>query len=169
MGQLKIFIPDDLEKKIRATGRPADEVILDLIKDRFQEPSNAEAAPKGMSSDGMQSQNLSSEQEIASHEAERAEIDRKLAKESEKLNAKISEYEKKGLAKGKGKETLENVKAMEASIQDVIKTHKETEKLVGHLEKTLHETDDLVAETKNVKSKTEEKIEKTRASIDEER
>ncbi len=58
---------------------------------------------------------------------------------------------------------------MEASIQDVIKTHKETEMLVGRLEKTVHETDGLVAETKDVKSKTEERIEKSKASMKDER
>ena len=48
MAQLKIFIPDDLEKKIKATGRPAEEIISELIRDYFQEHarSNAEVAQK---------------------------------------------------------------------------------------------------------------------------
>lgn len=165
MGQIKIFIPDYLEEKIKATGRPAEEVISDLIRDYFQEPSIAQAAPKGKSAESTRSQNLHGEQEIAGHKAERAKIDQELAKESEELTAKMAEYEKKGLAEGRGKETLENIKAMEASIQDVIRTHKETERLVGRLEKTVYETDGLVAETKDVKGKTEERVEKTKASI----
>ncbi|MFB3764336.1 MAG: hypothetical protein ACE14P_03700 [Methanotrichaceae archaeon] len=163
MGKLTISIPDDLEEKIKATGRQPSEIILDLIRDRFQEPSNPEAAPEARSAEGTQAQNLAKEQEIARHKAERAKFEQDLAKESEKLNAKIAKYEEKG----KGKETLENVKAMEASIQDAISTHKETEKLVGQLEKTVHEADGLAAETRAVKAKTEERIEKTRAFMKE--
>lgn len=164
MGQLKVFIPDDLEEKIRATGRPIDEVVLDLIKDRFQkhDPTNAGTIPESKSD-----QKLGGGQKRADHETQRAKIDQALAEDERKLNAKISEYEEKGLATGKGKETLESVKAMEASIQDMIKTHKETEKIVKELEKTMDETDSTVAESKKAKSDTEEMIEKSKRSMKE--
>ncbi len=162
MGQLKLFIPDDLEDKIRATGRPIDEVVLDLIKDRFQDQTKAGTIPENKSD-----QNLAREQKRASHDAERAKMDQALAEDERKLNAKISEYEEKGLDRGKGKETLESVKAMEASIQDMLQTHKETEKIVDRLEKTMGETNHTVAESKKAKSDTEERIEKSKRSMKE--
>ncbi len=50
-------------------------------------------------------------------------------------------------------------------IQDMIETHKETEKLVDRRERTVEETNGLVAESKKVKSDTKERIEKTRVFI----
>jgi len=43
-----IFIFLFLDEKIKATGRPAEKVILDLLRDRFQEHAqpNAQAAPE---------------------------------------------------------------------------------------------------------------------------
>lgn len=164
MGQLKIFIPDDLEEKIRATGRPTDEVVLDLIKDRFQEHDETKT---GTIPESKSDQNLAGRQKRVDHEIQRAKIDQALAEEEKNFNSIISEYEEKGLAKGKGKETLESVKTLEASLQDMIQAHKENERIVNRIEETVGETNSTAAEGKKAKSDTEERIKKSKAPINE--
>jgi len=114
MGQFKIFIPDDLETQIKATGKPIDEVILDLIRDRFQ--IEAKIMPK----------------EKLNLKAQCTEIERSLAKESTAFSSKISEYE--------AKNSLEGIKILETSIEDMMRVHKETERLISELRRTVDAT-----------------------------
>jgi hypothetical protein len=151
MAQVKISIPDDLLEIIESTGRPAEDVILDLIRDRFQKRDQNGARPLP---EGTPVENWAIEQERMVHRSERAGMDQALDENLREFSAKVSEYKEKGLAKGKGKESLERIKKMEASIQGMVETQHETERHVERLERTVDETKGIIAASDKLKGDT---------------
>ncbi len=164
MSQVKIFIPDALETKIKSTGKPVNEVILDLIKDRFQKDDLLEVniVPKDMPDP-----NPAKACGSLNFEAQCSEVRQSLAKESRDFNTQISEYEKKGIAKGSDKESLESINALDASIGDMIRTHKETEKLIYELKRTVNNTKKATISNNEALSHAKEILDNGKKSINE--
>lgn len=110
MSSLEIFIPDDMEKQIKAKGMQPEDLILDLLREYFIRQDRAET-------------------ELAT------------ASKAGGTETKATKHNEKRRSQNAVKEFMEKAKDAETSVQRMIETQHQTERLVGQLENAVKSTE----------------------------